>query len=391
MRFAMVVATCLAVSGCSTAQSAIDDLTQSAPPPLSAKEDPQADILSVVSESYNYKTLAGYGWNGKTYTTVAQLNEAIDKAVAAEMAKLVRPVPVDAGLKILRPNARSLTKPTEIANLRLAEARIEALRNSGLFAAIRVENTAPGKFVTKGGDLVMKYAVVNWMLRDGEDRQIPVGNSADLSTFVHKVAAAVGKLREDADYLYVLRGGTGSKGGETVVYRDQDYSDLVSVIDAFDRTNAELVPQVVPAAKPLGGRALLILPRHAPDRPLLHAGENLGLVESARKAYRLALDKRFARFVQASKMFADVTLVFADEVGALPMDYDWVLWREPNDSSWSARSRDDDFGALKLSTQPNGFAQALAQALTLPPDPDLDVPEPPGPVPDSLAPRFFVR
>lgn len=393
MRFAMVVATCLAVSGCAAAQSAIDDLTSSSPSPspLSVKDDPRADIRSVVSESYNYKTLVGYAWNGQTYADMERLNDAIDKAVVAEMAKLMRPAPVDSSLRVLRPNARSLSKPTEIANLRLAEARIEALRQSGLFSSLRVENTSPDKFVAKGGGYVLRYEMVRWVLRDGEDRQIAIGNSSDLSTFVAKVAQAVETLRADSNYLYVLRPAVGSKGDEMVSYRDQRHANLASLVDAFDRVNAELVAQVVPTSKALGGRALLVLPRRAPDSLLLLAGENPGLIDSARKAYRLALDKRFARFVQASKLFAEVSVVFADEVGAVPIDYDWVLWREANASLWSGRSRDDDFGPLKLSTQPGGFALALAQALTLPPDPELDVPEPPGPVPDSQAPRFYAR
>lgn len=391
MRFAMVVATCLAVSGCAAAQSAVDDLTSSSPSVLSVKDDPRADIRSLVSEAYNYKTLVGYAWNGQTYADMARLNDAIDKAVVAEMAKLVRPAPVEGSLRVLRPNARSLSKPTEIANLRLAEARIEALRQSGLFSSLRVENTSPDKFVAKGGGYVLRYEVVRWMLRDGEDRQIAIGNSSDLSTFVAKVAQAVETLRADSNHLYVLRPAVGAKGEEMVSYRDQRHANLASLVDAFDRVNADLVAQVVPTSKALGGRALLVLPRRAPDPLLLLAGENPGLIDSARKAYRLALDKRFARFVQASKLFAEVSVVFADEVGALPIDYDWVLWREANASLWSGRSRDDDFGPLNLSTQPGGFALALAQALTLPSDPELDVPEPPGPVPDSQAPRFYAR
>lgn len=391
MRLALVMATCLAVSGCSAAQSAIDDLTRNVPAAPSAKDDVAADIRSLVSEKYNYKTLVGYGWNGNTYASTAELNAAIDKAVATEMAKLARLGSVESAVRVLRPNPRSLGTVTEVANLRLAEARIDALRQSGLFTSVRVENTAPGKFVAKGGDYVLRYEVVTWRLRDGEDRQVAIGNGADLPSFAAKVARGVETLRNDKDYLYVLHSVAGQNGAEMVSFRDQKYPDLVSLVDAFDRLNAELAGQVVPTTKPLGGRALLVLPRHAPDVPLLLPGENPGLVDSARKAFRLALDKRFARFVQASKMFADVTLVFADELGAVPVDYDWVLWRDPNASVWSARSRDDDFGPLTLNTQPQGFAASLAQSLTLPPDPDLDVVDPSGAAADGLVPRVYER
>ncbi|MGE4280243.1 MAG: hypothetical protein AB7G62_11685 [Magnetospirillum sp.] len=392
MRLALVMATCLAVSGCAAAQSAIDDLIPDVPAAPSAKDDVAADIRSLVGEKYNYKTLVGYGWNGNTYANLAELNAAIDKAVAAEMANLPRMGSVESAIRILRPNPRSVATVPEIANLRLAEARIEALRQSGLFTALRVENIGPGKFVAKGGDFVMRYETVIWKLRDGEDRQIAIGNGADLSSFVAKVSGAVDTLRNDTTYLYVLHNVAGPKGGEMVSYRDQKYSDLVSLVDAFDRVNAELVGHVVPTTKPLGGRALLILPRHAPDISLLRPGENPGLIDSGRKAYRLALDKRFARFLQASKVFADVTSVFADEVGAVPVEYDWVLWREPNASVWSARSRDDDFGTLMLNTQPQGFATALTQALTPPPDPELDATEDPaGSMVDGLVPRIYER
>lgn len=393
MRLALVMATCLAVSGCSAAQSAIDDLTRNVPAAPSAKDDVAADIRSLVSEKYNYKTLVGYGWNGNTYASQAELIAAIDKTVAAEMAKLVRVGSVESAVRILRPNPRSLGTATETANLRLAEARIEALRQSGLFTSLRVENTAPGKFVAKGGDYVLRYEVVTWRLRDGEDRQTAIGNGADLPSFVAKVAKAVDILRNDKDYLYVLHSVAGQNGAEMVSFRDQKYPDLVSLVDAFDRLNAELAGQVVPTTKPLGGRALLVLPRHAPDVSMLLPGENPGLIDSARKAYRLALDKRFARFVQAAKVFSDVTVVFADEMGAIPVEYDWILWREPNASEWSARSRDEEIGPLSLSSQPGGFAAALTQALTMPPDTEmeLNVAPPSGPQPDYVAPRVYMR
>lgn len=390
MRFAVVVAGCLAVCGCSATQSLVEDLaspqSQSAAP--TRLHDPVADARSLVSEVYNYKKLVGYGWNGNTYADVPQLNRAIDDAVSRDMTKLIQPVSVGAAVKVLRPNPRGLGTVPEIANLRLAEARIEALRKSGLFSSLRVENSGPGKFVAKGGDYALQYAGVTWVLRDGEDRQIEVGNGSDLSVFVGLVSQAVKRLREDADYLYVLHNVAGTPGGDTVLYRDRKYPDLVSLVDAFDRTNAELSAQVAVAAKPLGGNALLILPRHAPDVSLLRPGEKPGLIDSARKAYRLALDKRFVRFVQASKTFANLTVVFADDVGAIPLEYDWVMWRDPNAAAWSARSRDDSFGTLDLSMQPGGFAAALARALTLPPDPELDAP---GPAPDQAGPRYYAR
>ncbi|MCA1908861.1 MAG: hypothetical protein LDL39_10925, partial [Magnetospirillum sp.] len=128
-----------------------------------------------------------------------------------------------------------------------------------------------------------------------------------------------------------------------------------------------------------------------PDTLLLLPGEMPGLVSSARKAYRLALDKRFARYLQAGKIFNDITLVFADELGAVPLDYDWILWRLPNDWGWSGSSRDHNFGMLKLSAQPGGFADALVEALSLPPDVELDDLSPPRPLRNNMEPKFFMR
>lgn len=387
----MVVATCLAVSGCSAAQSAIDDLTSSSPSAVSAKQDAQDDPRSLVSESYNYKTLVGYAWNGTVYADERQLHQAIDGVVAKEMANLVSHKKVPSALKVLRPKVNGLGGVAETANLRLAEARIEALRKSAVFQSLRVENLAPGRFFAKGKDYVLQFDQRGWLLRDGEDRQIAVANGSTLSSFIDNVLDAVSRLAADHHQLRVFSLASGSRGREMVSYRDRSYADLVSLVDAFDRVNAELAGQITPAAKPLGGRALLVLPRRGPDTLLLLPGEMPGLVSSARKAYRLALDKRFARYLQAGKIFNDIILVFADELGAVPLDYDWILWRLPNDWGWSGSSRDHNFGMLKLSAQPGGFADALVEALSLPPDVELDDLSPPRPLRNNMEPKFFMR
>lgn len=387
MRFAMVVATCLAVSGCAATQSALDQIGTAT---LGA-EDPVADSRWRVSESYNYKTLRGYAWNGTVYADEGQLNRTIDDAVTKDMAALGAHKKVAAALKVLRPNANTVGGGADMANLRLAEARIEALRNSAVFQSLRVENAAPGRFVTKGKDYALQFDRRGWLLRDGEDRQVAVGNGKTLASFVDKVLEAVDILDADRDRLRVFSPASGPNGGEMVTYRDRTYADLVSLVDAFDRDNAQMAGHVVPATKPLGGRALLVLPRRGPDRMLLLAGEKPGLISSARKSYRLALDKRFARYLQAGKIFNDITLVFADELGAVPLEYDWILWRLPNDWGWSGSSRDHDFGMLNLSAQPGGFADALVQALTLPPDVELDDLSPPPPLRNTMEPQYFMR
>ncbi|MCA1908862.1 MAG: hypothetical protein LDL39_10930, partial [Magnetospirillum sp.] len=260
MRFAMVVATCLAVSGCSAARSAIDDLTSSSPSAVSAKQDAQDDPRSLVSESYNYKTLVGYAWNGTVYADERQLHQAIDGVVAKEMANLVSHKKVPSALKVLRPKVNGLGGVAETANLRLAEARIEALRKSAVFQSLRVENLAPGRFFAKGKDYVLQFDQRGWLLRDGEDRQIAVANGSTLSSFIDNVLDAVSRLAADHHQLRVFSLASGSRGREMVSYRDRSYADLVSLVDAFDRVNAELAGQITPAAKPLGGRALLVLP-----------------------------------------------------------------------------------------------------------------------------------
>jgi hypothetical protein len=109
----------------------------------------------------------------------------------------------------------------------------------------------------------------------------------------------------------------------------------------------------------------------------LRPGEQLALLDSARQAYRLSLDKRVARFVAASKVFSSVAVEFGNDPEPAQGAFDWVIWRSPDAMSWSARGRDGVMMTLVLPILPDDFAPQLIQAMTPPPPPPSEVdPEP---------------
>lgn len=356
----MIVA--LALAGCAPASSPSSTL------PASTPLGTQADRATLVGDVYDHRVLVGYRWNGDVFATEAQLYAAIDQAIARDREKLPRPVSGGGAVTVLRPNPRAVVGVSQGANLRLAEARIEALRNSGLFSAVRVENDAPGKFTARGGDHVLRFDQESWRLLDGQDRHIGVANGKDLVQFVANVAQAAALLRGDDDFVHALGFVQVTGAPDVVVYQDRKYTDLVSLTDALDRVNAARTAQVVPTARPLGGKVLVVMPRHLAEGASLRPGERPGLIDSARKAYRQALDRRFARFVVASKLFAEVRVDQADSLGRVPLDYDWVLWRDAASPMWSARSRDMELGRFGFPVEPADFTALLARLLTLPPD-----------------------
>lgn len=386
MRLLALVAMTLALAGCAAVPSEVPATVPE------GRATPQADRAAQVAEVYNYKVLSGYSWNGKVYTDSRALFTAIEGQAGADWPKLPKLDSTGAALRVLAPSRLSAQSVAASANLRLAELRVEALRASRLFTALRAETDGAGKFQARGGDYVLRYDGAAWTLKDGEDRETGIGVATTLPGFVANVDAGVQALRADAEFLRVIHPEPGRP--DVVRYRGQAFPGLVPVVDAFDRVNAELAAQVTPAVRPVGGRALLVLPRHAPDVPYLLPGERPGLTDAARKAYRQALDRRFARFVVAAKVFAEVKVIHGDEVGAVADGVDWVLWRAPNGTVWTVRTADGDSFDLPLSVQPQGFATALAEALLPPPDPavpDEPAAGPAGPLPANMAPSLYVR
>lgn len=325
------------------------------------------DDQITLQRSQKDNRVLSYGWNGHSYADEATLLAAMEPRISQNLANLTPlPTSLAAGRVVLPDPQKQSGDPSGRARWRLDQARADALRASALFSPLRTEWAGRGQPEAGEGEYLLIAHGPWWELKDGEDRSVPVAVGADLGGFIDNVAAAVKVLAADRRHLRVFKA-----AGNAVLYDGQSYSHLPELIDAFDRANAALTAQVMPAKIVRGGSARVILPRHPPAETLLLAGETLPLLDAARKAYVLALDRRLARFILAAKVFSSVQVDFADTVDPALGDFDVVLWRAPEAGQWSMKQGTGAGQSLDLSVAPMDFAQKLTVAVTPPAFPAL--------------------
>lgn len=363
MRLSLVmVALALALSGCGSApepQAATDKVAR---PDMAGRPTLSGDWMS---------SAHSYRWGGSSFSSGPMLMDAVNDRIARHMALISAPTVSPAALRVLLPLPGGGDAVVSEAGRQLDMARIEAVRAVGMFKSVRVELTGRDKFNARGHDYVLLLENGQWRLKSGNGLETVVDDGADLTAFLDNLATGLDQLQGGGDWAAALSVGP---SGQSVQFQGREYLSMLRLNDAFDHANANLLRKIRPADKPLGGRVLIVIPTMGASDIQLRPGEQLALLDSARQAYRLSLDKRVARFVAASKVFSFVAVEFGNDPEPVQGAFDWVIWRSPDAMSWSARGRDGVMMTLILPIFPDDFAAQLIQAMT--PPPPLPPPQP---------------
>ncbi|MBR9973511.1 hypothetical protein [Magnetospirillum sulfuroxidans] len=364
MRLSLVVAAlALALSGCGSAPEPQATAAKTARPDMAGRPSLSGDWMSGARS---------YRWGGSSFSSGPALMAVVNDRIARHMTLISTPTTNVAALRVLLPLPGGGDAVVAEASRQLDMARIEAIRAVGMFKSVRVELTGRDKFKARGHDYVLLLENGQWRLKNGNGLETVVDDGADLTAFLDNLAAGLDRLQGGGDWAAVL---TVGPSGHGVQFQGREYLSMLRLNDAFDTANAELLRKIKPTDKPLGGRALLVIPTMGASDIQLRPGEDLALLDTARQAYRLSLDKRVARFVAASKVFSFVAVEFGNDPEPAQGAFDWVLWRMPDAMSWSARGRDGVVMSVVLPILPDDFAGQLIQAMTPPPPPPAAEPE----------------
>jgi|GEM_PF-3597748 len=352
MRVAAIMAMVLALAACGKSGGG-DGASVSISSTVSASPIKVTAVLDRLGAPVSYQ------WAGQTFTTSDLLLKAVDQRLALESAKVTAQPQVANSLRVVLPATYSGPYGVSEGTRRQDLARIDAVRAAGLFKSLRVEYADVSSAVPKGRDFVLFKDGSGWRLRDTQDRESMVTDGDNtLAGFVTQVAHAVADVQGDLDFLRVVLNRPGHSG---IFFRGQEYKDLASLNDAFDGYNAEQVKLVKPSDQPLVGRALVIVPTMTSDK--MRFSERLADLEAARKAYMLSRDKRIARFIAAAKLFTAVEVDFGNENDPPQGSFEWVIWRNPENSFWSVRQKGGDTLRVQLPAKPESFATDFLRAV----------------------------
>lgn len=366
MRVAAMMAMVLALTACGTSGSGTGTQSSTTPMAPATKVSATLDRLGAP---------VSYQWAGQNFTTSDLLLKAVDQRIALESAKVTAQPQVANSLRVVLPATYSGPYGVSEGMRRQDQARIDAVRASGLFKSLRVEYADVTTAVPKGRDFVLFKDRSGWRLRDAQDRETMVMDGDNtLAGFVTQVAHAVADVQGDLDFLRVVFTRAGHSG---IFFRGQEYKDLASLNDAFDSYNAEQVKLVKPSDQPLVGRALVIVPTQTKDG--MRFSERMADLEAARKAYTLSRDKRIARFIAAAKLFTTVEVDFGNENDPPQGSFDWVIWRNPENSFWSVRQKGGDTLLVQLPAKPESFSADFLRAVKVTGDEAVFAPHPANP------------
>jgi hypothetical protein len=333
-----------------------------------------APLTKVTAQLDRLGAPVSYQWGGQTFATSDLLLKAVDQRLAQESVKVTGQPQLANSLRVVLPATYSGPYGVSEGSRRIDQARIDVVRAAGLFKSLRVEYADVSTAVPKGRDFVLFKDRVGWRLRDAQDRESVVMDGDTLAGFVTQVAHAVADVQGDLDFLRVVLNRPGHSG---IFFRGQEYKDLASLNDAFDGYNAELVKLVKPSDQPLVGRALVIVPTMTSDK--MRFSERLADLEAARKAYMLSRDKRIARFIAAAKLFTAVEVDFGNENDPPQGSFEWVIWRNPENSFWSVRQKGGDTLRVQLPAKPESFAADFLRAVKITGDETVFAPHPANP------------
>lgn len=367
MRVAAMMAMVLALTACGMLNGGDGTV-------VSASGAPAASPAKVTAVLDRLGAPVSYQWAGQTFTTSDLLLKAVDQRMALESAKVTAQPQVANSLRVVLPATYSGPYGVSEGSRRIDQARIDVVRAAGLFKSLRVDYADVTTAVPKDRDFVLFKDRVGWRLRDTQDRESVVMDGDTLAAFVTQVAHAVADVQGDLDFLRVVFNRPGYNG---IFFRGQEYKDLTSLNDAFDGYNAELVKLVKPTDQPLVGRALVIVPTQTKEG--MRFSERLADLDAARKSYILSRDKRIARFIAAAKLFTAVEVDFGNENDPPQGSFEWVIWRNPENSFWSVRQKGGDTLRVQLPAKPESFAADFLRAVKVTGDENVFAPHPVNP------------
>lgn len=308
-----------------------------------------------------------YQWRGRRYVGEDELIKDLEQRLGSEIAA-VTPETEHSGktLRVVLPAAMDAERGVGRFYHRLDELRLDALRQSALFADFQVEDLSLRDPDMEGRDFVLYRYANAWRLKDGRGRMIRLSAATSAAAFVNLVKKAREDLSGDMEYL-----GAQAMGKDVIFsYHGKEYGGLRGLIAAFDALLAEEHKQVVAVTPPVGDKALVVLPRH-PGRgipvlrddgaPHLWSNSVPGI-----SAYQRFLDRRVGTFVTASGLFKTVRVVTDDEGEPPQGDYDWVFWHVPGQNEWQMRGKDGVILSADMPAAPESFAGELRAKLTQP-------------------------
>ncbi|MFA6022194.1 MAG: hypothetical protein WC722_18205, partial [Rhodospirillales bacterium] len=244
----VVVALALALSGCGSAPEPQAAAATAARPDMAGRPTLSGDWMSGARS---------YRWGGSSFSSGPALMDVVNNRIARHMAFISAPTVSPAALRVLLPLPGGGDAVVAEASRQLDMARIEAIRAVGMFKSVRVELTGRDKFTARGRDYVLLLENGQWRLKSGNGLETVVDDGADLTAFLNNLAAGLDQLQGGGDWAAALSVGPSGHG---VQFRAQEYLSLLHLNDAFDRANTELLRKIRPADKPLGGRALIVIP-----------------------------------------------------------------------------------------------------------------------------------
>lgn len=304
-----------------------------------------------------------YDWRGGRFASEAALMAAADERLAAEVAAVKPRASSGRRLRVVLPPPPDRELAIDRFYYRLDQARVEALRRSGLFDDVTVEATASRDPGVEGRDFVLFRAGDVWKIKDARDRRLRLLVAPDANAFVAHVENALKDFAGELDWLGV----TPVKGGVVYQYQGREYSGLRALKVALDGQRRGDEARLVRASHPLGGRVLVVLP--ADSRSALSLGgkmpEQSPFAQGLQgfDAFQRHSDRRVGAFVAASGLF-DAAEVVTSAAEPDSSSHDWVLWRRPGDAKWLARPRGGRAAELAMPDDPATFADQLHAALT---------------------------
>lgn len=322
----------------------------------------EGDVARLAHERIN--RVDYYEWMGRRFVDEAELIAALEARMGEQIAA-VAPQEQLAGktLRVVLPPPA----PSELGvgrfYHRLDELRLDALRQSGLFADFQVEAVSLRDPGAEGRDFLLYRAAGGWRMKDAQGRMVRLLAASSASAFVTLVNNAVTDLSGDMDYL----GSMPVEGGMVFNFRGKEYTGLRGLRAAFDQQLALDEKRVVAVNAPLADTALVVLPRES-------RGFTAGLQNDPRwrdalpgmDAFQRYQDRRSGLFVARSGLFKSVRVVTADWAEPEQGGNDWVFWRLPGQQEWMMRPKDGVAFSESMPSSAETFAQDLRTKLTQP-------------------------
>lgn len=305
-----------------------------------------------------------FQWMGRSYSDEASLTAALEAEMAAQLAAIApEEKPTEKTLRVVLPAADDSELAVGRFYHRLDELRLEALRQSGLFADFQIETLLPRETTAQGRDYVLYRSKSGWRLKDAQGRMVRLLVAPNAQAFVQAVKQAMTDLAGDMDYL----GSQMVDGAVVYSYRGREYTGLRGLRAAFDRQLAEDEKQVAATSAPLANSILMVLPRDS--RGFTAGLENDPAWQNAlpgMDAFQRYQDRRAGAFLTRSGLFKTVRVVTADWAEPEQGNYDWVFWRQPGSHDWMMRPRDGVAFSDAMPLLPASFAEDLRAKLTRP-------------------------